>query len=293
MVATALAGIRTDCWCEGVGCWWCVLGVWGRGVESFGRSVAEDRSQPDVRGQAGTRFPDPRGGKRVAKRHGEVVGACAGCFAPIAKPASGPTSRFCGRRCRVAANAESIRASQRRSAERRRAARPSRCRTCQTPIAGQGRRYCSDACMPPRSLRARLSHEGRLTISRACIRCQTTFETARNKVYCSTRCRNRAAAARQPGDRSGRGAGRRFPRVRYAARRAIFERDGWRCQICGAPIDPELRFPHPGAATIDHRDPDGPHDPTNWQSAHLGCNVSKGRSFAPGADPKLRRSAAA
>jgi 5-methylcytosine-specific restriction endonuclease McrA len=110
--------------------------------------------------------------------------------------------------------------------------------------------------------------------------------------YCSTRCRSAALNARDRGDRPGRGAGRKFPRVRYAARRAIFERDGWICQLCGAPVDPELTNPHPGSASIDHRDPGGPHDPTNWQTAHLACNVSKGRKVAIGASPKLKRAAA-
>lgn len=116
----------------------------------------------------------------------------------------------------------------------------------------------------------------------------------KTQLVCSPECgqdRRNHLARLQP-DRSGRGAGRKFPRVRYAQRRAVFERDRWTCQLCGAPIDPALRFPHAGFATVDHRDPDGPHDETNWQAAHLGCNVSKGRKVAIGADPKLRMAAA-
>lgn len=109
--------------------------------------------------------------------------------------------------------------------------------------------------------------------------------------WCSEQCRSAATNRRQRSDRPGRGAGRSFPRVRYRARRAVFERDAWICQLCGAPVDPELRFPHPGSATIDHRDPDGAHDASNWQTAHLACNVSKGRKVAIGADAKLRRAA--
>jgi hypothetical protein len=114
--------------------------------------------------------------------------------------------------------------------------------------------------------------------------------------YCSQRCQSRALNARQVArhghDRPGRGSGRKFPKVRHNARRRVFERDGWICQLCHAPIDSELAFPHPGFATVDHRDPDGPHDPSNWQAAHLACNVSKGRKVAIGADAKLTRVAA-
>lgn len=97
--------------------------------------------------------------------------------------------------------------------------------------------------------------------------------------YCSPRCRILASNV-APYRKT---ANRKFPRVRYGPRQAIFERDGWRCQLCGAPIAPELTFPHPGSASIDHRDPDGPHDPSNWQAAHLGCNVEKGRKHHLGA----------
>jgi 5-methylcytosine-specific restriction endonuclease McrA len=118
--------------------------------------------------------------------------------------------------------------------------------------------------------------------------CDVAFTTRKpNRRYCSKAHTQLAGA-----DRSGRGAGRHFPRVRYAARLAIFKRDGWTCQLCHAPIDRDRRFPDPGSASIDHRDPAGAHDPSNWQAAHLACNVSKSAKVAIGADPKLRQVAA-
>jgi len=198
--------------------------------------------------------------------------------------------------------------------------RADRCDQCGADLATRPdrlRRYCSRACQRPRLCRrpgcgqlgafhrSYCADHGPLPPFQGppevqCRLCRAPIpETTGNgqprlrRRYCSLPCQRQAAELRTPGDRSGRGAGRRFPRVRYAARLAIFERDAWRCQICGAPIDPELRFPHPGSATIDHQDPDGPHEPSNWQSAHLGCNVSKGTKLGPGADPKLRRAAAA
>lgn len=62
-------------------------------------------------------------------------------------------------------------------------------------------------------------------------------------------------------------------------REEIFERDGWECQLCGGPIDKNLRFPDSGVVSIDHIVPlslGGDDTPANVQTAHLGCNVGKG-----------------
>ena len=62
-------------------------------------------------------------------------------------------------------------------------------------------------------------------------------------------------------------------------REDIFERDGWVCQLCQEPIDPELQYPESGYASIDHILPvshGGDDTPDNVQAAHFGCNVSKG-----------------
>lgn len=64
---------------------------------------------------------------------------------------------------------------------------------------------------------------------------------------------------------------------------AIFERDGYICQLCGEVIDPGLRWPHRLCATVDHVIPrrrGGTEEPDNVQAAHLGCNLSKGRRLA-------------
>lgn len=62
-------------------------------------------------------------------------------------------------------------------------------------------------------------------------------------------------------------------------REDIFSRDGWVCQICREAVDPSLKWPSRGAATIDHVVPvsKGGHDtPENVQLAHAFCNTSKG-----------------
>ncbi len=80
-----------------------------------------------------------------------------------------------------------------------------------------------------------------------------------------------------------RAAGVRAVRV---DRLAIFERDGWVCQLCGEAVDPAREFPDPLSPSLDHvipLDRGGAHVPENCQLAHFGCNASKGsRRTAPG-----------
>ena len=59
----------------------------------------------------------------------------------------------------------------------------------------------------------------------------------------------------------------------------VHARDGWTCQLCLLPIDPEVAWPDPMSASVDHVLPlalGGGHSMANVQSAHLGCNSSKG-----------------
>lgn len=61
-------------------------------------------------------------------------------------------------------------------------------------------------------------------------------------------------------------------------REDVFERDGWICQICGLPVDPELKWPDKMAAQIDHLVPasrDGEDTLDNVRCAHGFCNNRK------------------
>ena len=84
------------------------------------------------------------------------------------------------------------------------------------------------------------------------------------------RTRPRARAPRAPRPR-----GNAFE----ATRQRIASRDGWTCQICGEPIDPGLRKPHPRALHIHHRiarvngGSDADH---NLAATHADCNLAKG-----------------
>ena len=59
----------------------------------------------------------------------------------------------------------------------------------------------------------------------------------------------------------------------------VHTRDGWTCRLCLLPIDPEVAWPDPMSASVDHVVAlvhGGAHSMANVQSAHLGCNSSKG-----------------
>lgn len=59
----------------------------------------------------------------------------------------------------------------------------------------------------------------------------------------------------------------------------LFERDGWRCQLCGRKVRQDVAFPHPMAPVIDHIIPlsvGGTHEYRNVQTAHAACNNRKG-----------------
>ena len=68
-------------------------------------------------------------------------------------------------------------------------------------------------------------------------------------------------------------------------RHAIYERDGWECQICHEPVDRELDPQDRMAATLDHVVPRSmtlfPDDsPTNLRLAHRSCNSRRGNRAA-------------
>lgn len=65
------------------------------------------------------------------------------------------------------------------------------------------------------------------------------------------------------------------------ARLALYERDGWICQLCQGPVDPTVPTLHRDAPTLDHIEPRSaalvPDDrPSNLRTAHRGCNSARG-----------------
>lgn len=107
-------------------------------------------------------------------------------------------------------------------------------------------------------------HEG------PCAECGVRF-IARRSHFCSTACARRAK------ERTKRARHRAVERRPYS-RHSIFERDGWRCKLCGKRVRRTVDVLHPLAPTIDHIIPlaaQGADAPENVQCAHRLCNSIK------------------
>ena len=137
-----------------------------------------------------------------------------------------------------------------------------------------------------------LPKKPRVRSSGVCAQCGEFFASdARNAKHCSISCGNRSRKGRRPlapKKKPTTEQNRRHYEKRRAAkagvdardvdRQAIFERDKWRCQLCGKRVDGSLVFPHPQSKSLDHIIPislGGPHSPENVQLAHLSCNRRK------------------
>ncbi|WP_353962043.1 HNH endonuclease [Mycolicibacterium houstonense] len=62
-------------------------------------------------------------------------------------------------------------------------------------------------------------------------------------------------------------------------RKRVFNRDGYRCHLCGKKTDQTKKVPHPKAPTLDHIIPlasGGTHEPSNCRCACFLCNSLKG-----------------
>lgn len=153
-------------------------------------------------------------------------------------------------------------------------------------------RFCSHACWvawryprpgvalvhvgpaPSRTWEPVHASSGRLWVAGRCRRCSKPFVIVDQAEarYCSRRCLR------------ADGKDRRRARVRSGGaevvfRRRIFERDGWRCQLCGRSVNRRATAPHPKAPTLDHIVPvseGGAHSASNVQCAHFLCNALKG-----------------
>lgn len=118
-----------------------------------------------------------------------------------------------------------------------------------------------------------------------CSRCDCEFFAKYvNRVYCADcwaavqeeRKADPRRNQRKMSERRARLAGAFVEDVDPAT---LFERDGWRCHICGKKCRQDVDGFHPLAPTIDHLVPlarGGEHSYRNTACAHRTCNVSKG-----------------
>lgn len=136
------------------------------------------------------------------------------------------------------------------------------------PARGQRPRWC-DQCAPGADV---------TFVAGSCARCGDSYiapyqPSAR---YCSPTCRDRENHRRRRAAQYG------AERIPYDDT-DIFQRDGWRCQICRRKVRRDVNYMHRHAPTIDHIVPlsaGGSDRPINVQTTHRICNMKK--SVGPG-----------
>ena len=184
------------------------------------------------------------------------------------------------------------------------------CVICGHPLPAYKRKYCDEVCAraghrerrkpynrrvlaemreATRKRRAQREQE-RTKICRACGK-PFVWKWGPDQVYCTRECKwngdhenpGRFKKTLPDSERKRRERERskhRHRKLRNGGidREAIFERDGWICQLCGKPVNPGIRFPDPMSPSLDHIHPlalGGQHIPDNLQLAHYGCNSRK------------------
>lgn len=119
---------------------------------------------------------------------------------------------------------------------------------------------------------------------RLCDICGATYTPKRSdSLTCGEKCRRKLNYERGRAKRTDNNHKRRAARSGVLAESFSFaeiaERDKWKCQLCGKPVNKALKSPHPKAQSLDHIVPialGGEHSRANTQLAHLRCNISKG-----------------
>lgn len=184
---------------------------------------------------------------------------------------------------------------------------PDICRCCETEFVRKTGRhskiFCSAECRQQYALR-RIKQSEQTYAPRPCSVCSVLFvpRTPRAKV-CSDECKKerkrqiiKAARAkrRKLYGNKYRNRARHFG-VEYEPVnvKAVFERDNWRCQICGSKTPAKLRGSgSERAPELDHRIPmalGGPHTYENVQCACRKCNHSKNAKHVSGQIPLFAR----
>lgn len=154
-------------------------------------------------------------------------------------------------------------------------------------------RHCSATCAkrhqasllppkppkPPKVVRYPKRSPSHKIFPKLCSVCERCFVTRHAGLpTCSPDC---AEVKRLDMKKRGRDRRRARKSGAYVAdvwRRDIFERDHWKCKLCGKALKRKAKAPHPLAPTIDHIIPlaaGGTHEPANAQAAHFICNCLK------------------
>lgn len=164
------------------------------------------------------------------------------------------------------------------SAQRQRRQSNRACQACSAQFIGPtNRKYCTRECA---KLAAKLQRHQRLwaveVVPRACLTCGKIWTPTPNNAprakFCSSECQ-------RPWYKNLYRARLAGAFIEMVSPDAVYERDGWICQLCNEPIDRSAKSPHPKSPSLDHIVPisrGGDHSYKNCQASHLLCNCTKG-----------------
>ena len=161
--------------------------------------------------------------------------------------------------------------------------------------------FCSGAC----KVAWRHAQPKPPTPPKACRACGALFDPAgHRRIFCSRDCCKSWYSANAADKYRGRYRGRQGHRKRarhfgvhaeVVDRRKVFDRDGWKCQVCGCNTPKRLRGTnHPRAPELDHRiamSRGGSHTYENVQCCCRACNSAKGSTRVVGQMPLFARPA--
>lgn len=122
-----------------------------------------------------------------------------------------------------------------------------------------------------------------LPVSQCCKRCgvvyRPTSSGGRPSVYCGEECRRAVQQQHKRAARLRRKAATRAVTVETVDPIKVFERDGWRCRLCGSKAPKAKRGTYEAdAPELDHIIPlsrGGEHSYRNTQCACRRCNLEK------------------
>ncbi len=179
------------------------------------------------------------------------------------------------------------------------------CRICGVKITNRRKSYCSDECRREqerqgyhsnkevilKKLREKYRAENNVPDLFQCRECGKEYIRDENgdhrRYYCSTKCMDRSTSRNHNHIRRMR---LRKNGLEIVYRSRIYERDNYKCQICGKKVLMNKISPHPLSPTIDHIIPlvsGGTHEPTNVRLCHFMCNVIKGGNASTNGDQLL------
>lgn len=207
---------------------------------------------------------------------------CKNCSKPF-HPRGLDRTTFCSRDCAFAFKAA-------RALPKEKIVRAQRCfcKNCGAEFVSAAlQSYCSEECRKKTKCdQSRTSNAEKKTIRQIfCRECGQPFINEygnKRNVFCSIACSRRynSRIRKQRTGSNHRSRARHYG-VAYEPfnTKAVFERDNWRCGICGKPIAKDKKCPHPLSPTIDHiiaLADGGAHIKSNVQAAHFICNSYKG-----------------